>query len=308
HVIERKISARRIVCGAGSDELLQLLAGAYLNVGDEAIFTEHGFLVYRIVTMANGAKPVVAPERDLTADVDAILDRVTPQTRIVFLANPNNPTGTYLPFDDVRRLRDGLRDDILLVLDAAYAEYVRRNDYEAGLELVATHDNVVMTRTFSKIHGLAALRIGWLYGPLDVVDVLNRIRGPFNLSAPAIAAGAAAMRDPAHEDASIAHNSKWLEALPAALDEIGLTVTPSVANFILVHFPPQGCTADTHGAQAAEAHLKYEGILVRRVSGYGLPDALRISIGSDGDNAAVIAALRGFVRGPGASVSAEASS
>ncbi|MEO0618445.1 MAG: histidinol-phosphate transaminase [Pseudomonadota bacterium] len=293
------LNADRIVCGAGSDELLQLLASAYLNVGDEAIFTEHGFLVYRIVTMANGATPVVAPEHNLTADVDAILARVTPRTQIVFLANPNNPTGTYLPFDDVRRLRNGLREDILLVLDAAYAEYVRRNDYEAGLELVATHDNVVMTRTFSKVHGLAALRIGWLYGPPGVVDVLNRIRGPFNLSAPAIAAGAAAMDDAAHEDASIAHNSRWLEALPAALGEIGLTVTPSVANFILVHFPPAGHAEDTHGAQAAEAHLKSEGILVRRVSSYGLPDALRISIGSDGDNAAVIAALRNFINGPG---------
>src|SRR5918999_2526993 len=179
----------RIVCGAGSDELLNLLAHAYLGPGDEAIFTEHGFLVYRIATLASGAIPVAAPEKDLRTDVDAILARVTPRTRVVFIANPNNPTGTYIPFDEVRRLRRGLPDNVLLILDAAYAEYVRRNDYEAGLELVATTANTVMTRTFSKIHGLAALRLGWIYCPAAIADVLNRIRGPFNVSGPALAAG-----------------------------------------------------------------------------------------------------------------------
>ncbi len=188
----------RIVCGAGSDELLNLLAQAYLGPGDEAIYTEHGFLVYRIAILARGAVPVVAPEKDLTADVDAILARVTPRTRIVFIANPNNPTGTYLSFDEVKRLRAGLPDDVLLVLDAAYAEYVRRNDYEAGIELVATTHNTVMTRTFSKIYGLASLRLGWAYCPAPVADALNRIRGPFNVSGPAIAAGIAALEDQAH--------------------------------------------------------------------------------------------------------------
>ena len=166
----------RIVCGAGSDEILTMLAHAYLGPGDEAIYTEHGFLVYRIAILANGATPVVAPEKDLKTDVDAILARVTDRTRMVFLANPNNPTGTYIPIDEVRRLRAGLRSDILLVLDGAYAEFVQRNDYEAGLELVATTDNTVMTRTFSKIHGLASLRIGWGYCPSAVADVLNRIQ------------------------------------------------------------------------------------------------------------------------------------
>jgi histidinol-phosphate aminotransferase len=179
----------RIVCGAGSDDLLNLIARAYLADGDEAIHTTHGFLVYPIATLGTGAKPVVAAETDYTANVDAILKLVTPRTKLVFLANPNNPTGTYLPFDEVKRLHQGLPPNVLLVIDAAYAEYVRRNDYEAGIELVATSDNVVMTRTFSKIHGLAALRLGWMYGPPHVVDAVNRIRGPFNVNAAAIQAG-----------------------------------------------------------------------------------------------------------------------
>ena len=172
----------RIVCGAGSDDLLNLLARAYLGDGDEAIHTTHGFLVYPIATLGTGAKPIVAPEKNYTADVDAILARVTPRTRMVFLANPNNPTGTYLPFDEVKRLHAGLPPHCLLVLDAAYAEYVRRNDYESGIELVATSDNVVMCRTFSKIYGLAGLRLGWIYGPAHIVDAVNRIRGPFNVN------------------------------------------------------------------------------------------------------------------------------
>src|SRR5476651_289350 len=208
----------RIVCGAGSDDLLNLLARAYLNDGDEAIHTTHGFLVYPIATLGTGAKPVVAPEKNFTADVDAILAAVTPKTKMVFLANPNNPTGTYVPFDEVKRLHKGLPPRALLVLDAAYAEYVRRNDYESGIELVATSENVVMCRTFSKIHGLAALRLGWLYGPAHVVDALNRIRGPFNVNAPAIAAGIAAVEDTAFQDAAREHNARWLAWLT---EEIG---------------------------------------------------------------------------------------
>src|SRR5487761_538062 len=181
----------RIVCGAGSDDLLHLLAHAYLIDGDEAIHTTHGFLIYPIVTLGAGAKPVVAPEKDFTADVDAILAAVTRKTKIVFLANPNNPTGTCLPFDEAKRLHRGLPGNVHLVLDAAYADYVRRNVYEAGIELVATSENVAMCRTFSKIHGLAALRLGWMFGPAAVVDTVNRIRGPFNVTGPAMAAGIA---------------------------------------------------------------------------------------------------------------------
>src|SRR5690606_21098475 len=246
----------RIVCGAGSDEIISLLAHAYLGPGDEGLFTEHGFLLYRIVVLAAGATPVVAPETNLRADVDAILARVTPRTRVVFLANPNNPTGTYLSIDEVRRLRAGLPGGVLLVLDAAYAEYVRKNDYEAGLELVATTENTVMTRTFSKIFGLAGLRIGWAYCPAAVADALNRIRGPFNLSAPSIAAGAAAMDDWAHIEAAVRHNDEWLPWLTTEIEALGLTVTPSVANFILVHFP----TAPGRDAAACDAVLKTRGI------------------------------------------------
>src|SRR5262245_19969065 len=227
----------RIVCGAGSDELLNLIASAYLGPGDEAIYSKHGFLVYKIAIMGRGATPVVAPETDLTTDVDAILARVTERTRVVFVANPNNPTGTYLAFDEVKRLRAGLPDDVLLVLDAAYAEYVRANDYESGLELVAATHNTVMTRTFSKIYGLAALRIGWTYCPETIADALNRIRGPFNVSGPAIAAGVAALEDRAALARAADHNEAWLPRMAESLSALGLSVTPSTANFLLVHFP-----------------------------------------------------------------------
>lgn len=280
----------RIVCGAGSDELLNLLAHAYLRPGDEGVFTEHGFLVYRIAILANGATPVVAPERDLKADVDAILARASERTKIVFLANPNNPTGTYLPFDEIQRLRKGLPSHTLLLLDAAYSEYVRRNDYEAGLELVATTGNTVMTRTFSKIYGLAGLRLGWAYCPSAVAEVLNRIRGPFNVSTPAIAAGVAAMTDRAHVEAAAAHNERWLPWLTAEIERLGLKVTPSVANFILIHFP----ATPARSADAADAFLKSRRIILRRVGAYRLPNALRATIGMEAENRAVVAALAEF--------------
>jgi histidinol-phosphate aminotransferase len=281
----------RIVCGAGSDELISLIAHAYLGPGDEGLFTEHGFLLYRIVVHAAGATPVVAPETDLKADVNAILAKVTPRTKVVFLANPNNPTGTYLGIDEVRRLRAELPSNVLLVLDAAYAEYVRRNDYEAGLELVATTENTVMTRTFSKIFGLAGLRIGWAYCPAAIADALNRIRGPFNLSAPSIAAGAAAMDDLAHIEASVRHNEQWLPWLTVEIEKLGLKVTPSVANFILIHFPE----APDKDAASCDAFLKQRGIILRRVAGYGLPGALRLTIGTEDENKKVRDALAAFV-------------
>ena len=287
------LNPARIVCGAGSDELLTMLAHAYLGPGDEAIFSEHGFLLYRIIVLANGAKPVVAPERDYRTDIEEILKRVSERTKVVFLANPNNPTGTYISFDAVRSLRARLPSHVLLVLDAAYAEYVRRNDYEAGIELVATTPNTVMTRTFSKIHGLAGLRLGWAYCPQAVADVLNRIRGPFNVSVPAMAAGAASIADKAHEEASAVHNERWLSWLTAELEKLGLEVTPSVANFILVHFAEDGGKT----ADAADKFLKQRAIIVRKVGAYGLPDCLRVTIGTEADNRAVAAALADFVEG-----------
>src|SRR6202043_283882 len=205
--------------------------------GDEAISTTHGFLVYPIATMANCARNVGAPETNFPADVDAILKLVTARTKLVWLANPNNPTGTYLPFDEVKRLRAGLPPHVLLVLDAAYCDYVSRNDYELGIELVATSDNTVMTHTFSKIHGLAALRIGWMFGPVHIVDAVNRIRGPFNVSTPAMLAAAAALEDSAHIQMSKTHTEHWRNWLTEEISRLGLDVTPSVANFILIHFP-----------------------------------------------------------------------
>ncbi|TBW39953.1 histidinol-phosphate transaminase [Siculibacillus lacustris] len=287
------LSAERIVCGNGSDDLLHLISQAYVGPGDEAVYSEHGFVVYPISVRAAGGRPIAAPERNLTADVDALLAAVTPRTRIVFLANPNNPTGTYLPFDEVRRLHAGLPKSVLLVLDAAYAEYVRRNDYESGIELVATSDNVVMTRTFSKIHGLAGLRLGWLYGPDHVVDALNRIRGPFNVNAAALAAGIAAIEDRDHQQAAADHNDLWLPKVTAALEALGLTVTPSVGNFVLIGFP------DLAGKRAAEAdaHLLAAGIVLRRMESYGLPHTLRMTIGSAEANEATIAALTAFMKG-----------
>ena len=282
------LKAENIVCGAGSDELLQLIAHAYLSPGDEAIYSQYGFLVYPIAIQSNGATAVVAPERDYLADVDAILARVTPRTKIIFLANPNNPTGRYLPFSEVKRLHVGLPTHVLLVLDAAYAEYVRRNDYEAGIELVATSDNVVMTRTYSKIFGLAALRLGWAYCPSHVADVLNRVRGPFNISAPAIAAGVAAIEDHDFVERAVAHNEQWLPWLTQELSALGLEVTPSVGNFVLVHFPVH----PTHNAHAADAFLQEHGFVVRRMDAYGLPQALRITIGTEEANRGLVACLK----------------
>jgi histidinol-phosphate aminotransferase len=281
----------RIVCGAGSDDLLNLLARAYLCDGDEAIHTTHGFLVYPIATLGTGATPVAAAEKNFTADVDAILQAVTKKTKIVFLANPNNPTGTYLPFDEVRRLHRSLPGNVLLVLDAAYAEYVRRNDYEAGIELVATTDNTVMCRTFSKIYGLAALRLGWLYGPAHVVDAINRVRGPFNVNAPAIAAGIAAIKDTAHVERARQHNTRWLAWLTEEIGKLGLPVTPSVGNFVLIHFPQEkGRTA-----KETDAFLTKRGLILRQVGAYKLPHALRMTVGSEEANRLVVEALGEFL-------------
>jgi histidinol-phosphate aminotransferase len=281
----------RIVCGAGSDDLLNLLARAYLADGDEAIHTTHAFLVYPIATLSTGAHPVVAAETDYTANVNAILAAVTKKTKIVFLANPNNPTGTYISFDEVKRLHRGLPPHVLLVIDAAYAEYVRRNDYESGIELVATSDNVVMTRTFSKIHGLAAVRLGWMFGPAPIVAAVNRIRGPFNVNAPAIAAGIAAIEDVEHQERAREHNTRWLAWLCQEIGKLGLTVTPSVANFLLIHFP------QTKGRTAKEADgfLTARGLILRQVGAYKLPNALRMSVGSEEANRLVVGALKEFL-------------
>jgi histidinol-phosphate aminotransferase len=282
----------RIVCGNGSDELLTLLANAYLRPGDEVLFTEHAFLVYKIATLANSAVPVTVPEKNLRADVDAMLAAAGPKTRLVYLANPNNPTGSYLSSEEVRRLRAGLPSSTLLVIDAAYSEYVRRNDYASGIEMVAEFENVVMTRTFSKIYALAGLRVGWAFCPAKVADVLNRIRGPFNVSVPAQAAAVAALKDRRHVEESIAHNELWRGKLTEDIRKLGLRVDESVCNFILVHFPDKAGQT----AQDADAFLMERGIIARQVGNYGLPDCLRITVGPVAANEQVLAALSAFVK------------
>lgn len=275
----------RIVCGAGSDELISLLIKAYAGPGDEVLYSQHGFLMYAISAKAAGATPVTAPEKNLTADVDALLEKVTENTRMLFLASPNNPTGTYLSGSEMRRLREYLRDDVLLIIDAAYAEYVTAADYEAGEALVADYDNVVMLRTFSKIFGLASQRLGWAYGPPAIIDVLNRVRGPFNVTASAQAAGIAAVQDIEHAELSRAHNEKWLAWLTQQLGGLGVEVPPSAGNFILARFP------DKARADAAYGFLLSRGIIARLMGGYGLPESIRITVGLEEENRALVDAL-----------------
>ena len=285
--------AARITCGNGSDELLTLLAQAYGTPGDEVLITEHAFAIYKIAAQAQGATPVVAPESGYTADVDALLARATERTRICYLANPNNPTGTYIPSAELRRLRAGLPEYTLLVIDAAYAEYMRRDDYEDGRALVDESDNVVMTRTFSKIYGLCALRLGWMYAPEGVVDVVNRIRGPFNVNAPAQAAGIAALRDSEFLERAVTFNERWIPRLETEIDGLGLHVHPSAANFVLVEFPE----APGHTAADAYAFLLARGIVPRRLDNYGLPKCLRFSLGTEEENSIVLRALGELVAG-----------
>jgi histidinol-phosphate aminotransferase len=285
------LDAARIVCGTGSDELIALLARCYAGPGDEVIYSRHGFLMYPISAQAAGATPVPIPETALTADVDAILARVSAKTRIVFLANPNNPTGTFVPRDAVRRLHRGLPVSTLLVLDAAYAEFITRNDYEPGIELVEEAQNVVMLRTFSKIYALASLRIGWAYCSAGVADVLNRVRGVFNVNLPAQAAAVAALEDVTAVDRAREHNDIWRPWFERAVTNLDLTVTPSIANFVLVRFPAKPKDAD-----AAFAFLKSRGILVRGMRAYGLPEHLRISIGLEEEMRAVVDALADFLK------------
>lgn len=263
----------RIICGVGSDEVIGLLCHAYAGTGDEVVFTEHGFLMYRIYAQATGATPVAVKERERTTDVDAILAACGPATRLVFLANPNNPTGTMIGLAEVERLARGLPAQAILVLDGAYAEYVE--GYDGGAELATRLPNVFMTRTFSKIYGLGGLRIGWGYGPKAIIDVLNRIRGPFNLSTAQMEAAEAAVRDREHVDRCRAENARMRGWLAEALAEKGVPSDTSTANFILARF------ADEAEAAACDALLQSQGLIVRRVSGYGLPHCLRITVGDE---------------------------
>lgn len=280
----------RIICGAGSDEIFHLLAQAYIGEGDEIIHTEHGFLIYAIVARAAGGTPISVAEKDLTANVDAVLEAVTPATKIVFLANPNNPTGTMLPQAELMRLHDNLRDDILLVLDCAYAEFIAPENYPHGFDLVARADNVVVTRTFSKAYGLAALRLGWAYCPVAVCDALNHLRGPFNVNQIALDAGLVALADQDHIKASRAHNTQWRDWLVQQLNGLGFTIRPSQANFILLEF------ASADEAQKADKFMCQCGVIARQLAAYGLPHALRLSIGTQTANRAVLDVLANFMK------------
>ncbi len=280
------LEAERIICGVGSDEILHLLCQTYVGAGDEVIHTEHGFAIYRICTLAAGGTPVAVPERERVTDVASILGAVTPATKIVFIANPNNPTGTMIGPAELAALAEGLPDGVLLVLDGAYAEFV--GDYDGGASLVAARSNVVMTRTFSKLYGLGGLRVGWGYAPAAVIDALNRVRGPFNLSGPALAAAEAAIRDRPFAERTRTENARLRAWLHEALGAIGIPSDTSMANFILARF------ASTAEAEAADDHLRDQGIIVRRVSSYGLPQCLRITIGDEAACRRVADALAAF--------------
>ncbi len=284
------LAADRIVCGNGSDEILTLLANCYLREGEEALFAAHSFSLYKIATLANSGVPVEIPAPDLRFDVDGAIARVTPKTRLVYIANPNNPTANYVSAAELRRLHQALPDTCILVIDAAYAEYVRRNDFEAGIELVSGSQNVVMTRTFSKIHGLAGIRVGWAYCPKPIAEALNRVRAPFNVNIAAQKAAVAALADRAHFEMSVRHNETWRVRLIDEIRALGYRVDDSVANFVLIHFPDQ----PGRSSLDADRFLMSRGIIMRGCGSYGLPQCLRLTVGTEEANLAAIDALRDF--------------
>ena len=284
------LDPKRIVCGAGSDELISLLCLAYAGPGDDVLYSQYGFLMYPISSKAVGANPISVPEQALKTDIMAILDYVTPKTKIVFIANPNNPTGSYNSREELLTLRRALPSHILLVLDGAYREYVDHPDYTDGIDIMHDSTNIVVTCTFSKIYGLANLRVGWCYCPAEIADVLNRVRGPFNVSGPGIAAAIAAVHDQAFVDQARRHNHTWLAWFSREVASLGLTPHPSVANFVLVTFP-----TGEKNAKNAHDFLMTHGIIARPVANYGLPDCIRFTIGLGEDLERVIAVLREFM-------------
>ena len=281
------LSASQLICGAGSDELLGILIHAYAGAGDEVLFHEHAFLMYRIYSLSYGATPVTAPEKNLTVDVDALLAAVTERTKIVFVANPNNPTGSVIPFSEIKRLRDSLPASVILGLDAAYAEYMENKEYEDGCSLART-SNTVVFHTFSKIYGLSGLRLGWAYARPEIIDVMNRVRSPFNVNSPALAAGIAAVKDQAYITEMRKKNREERERVARAIAALGYSVVPSHTNFLLVQFDEQ--------VDAVNKHLLSRGVIVREVGNYGLPQYLRISIGTAEENTVLLDALTSFTR------------
>ncbi|KQR83637.1 histidinol-phosphate transaminase [Sphingomonas sp. Leaf343] len=276
-----EVEAERLIYGTGSDEVLHLAAGTFAGAGDEIIHVRYGFAVYEIATRRVGATPVIAPDRDYATDVDAILAAVTERTRVVFVANPNNPTGTYTDGGEIARLHAGLPRDVLLVLDQAYTEYLEPEDDDGGLELARTQPNVLVTRTFSKIFGLASERIGWGYASTEIIDAMHRIRAPFAFGIGAQRAAIAALGDDAFVTRSREHNREWRDWFTDAMTAIGLRVVPSKANFVLVLFE------GTLTAEVAYHALMAAGYATRWLPGQGLPHGLRITIGTEGELRAV---------------------
>ena len=287
--LHHALQADQIICGAGSDEIISLLCQAFCTENSEVIHTEHGFSMYRICAQAAGATPVEVPEKDRVVDVDAILAACTLRTKLVFIANPANPTGTMLTATQVNRLAQGLPKEVVLVLDGAYAEYV--GGFDGGADLVHQYQNVVMTRTFSKLYGLGGMRVGWGYASPFIIDILNRVRGPFNLSRPALAAAIAALKDTAFAQKSVTENAKWRDWLTAQLTALGLRCDPSFANFILVRFETPAMAA------ACNDHLRAAGILVRPVQSYKLPECLRITIADEAGCRQVAHSIKTFIEG-----------
>lgn len=284
------IETDQIVCGVGSDEILKLACRAYLSPGDEAIYVAHSFSMYPIAIKSVGATPVEVTDVDYTANVDSILKAVTDKTRIIFIANPNNPTGTYLKNGEIERLWKNIPDHILLILDAAYAEFVNDPDYDAGIKLANRSKNVLMTRTFSKLYGLAALRLGWGYACREISQTLDKIRDPFNVPSSAQIAGVAAVKDVSFEQKMIAHTSKWRDWLFSELLALGLAPIPSAANFILFEFPDKN-----KSAASANDYLTKHGYILRYYRSQGLENFLRVTIGKENENKEVIKLLKEFL-------------
>jgi histidinol-phosphate aminotransferase len=278
------LNPEQLICGSGSEELISLLVRAYAGAGDEVLFSQYGFLMYPICTKAVGATPVIAPEKDFRTDVDALLKAVTPKTKMLLLANPNNPTGSYITREELKHLCEKLPPHILLLLDSAYAEFVQEKDYNDGHDMVDAHPNVVMLRTFSKIYGLAALRLGWGYAAPDVVGVVNRVRGAFNVNAPAQAAGIAALSDTDFLKRTIEMTTTGRRYLTENIGALGYRVLPSVGNFLLVEFGPR--------AEEIRLFLKDKGIFIRQMGAYNLPHHLRVSVGTADDNERLVGQLK----------------
>ena len=287
------LKAEQILMGIGSDELLSVLVRTYAGSGDEVLYPTATFSMYRIYTLSTGADVVQAPDKNYTADVDALHSAVTERTKVVIVANPNNPTGTYLNTSEMDRLRAGLRDDILLIIDAAYAEYVTKPDYDPGITLVEAMDNTAMTRTFSKVHGLASIRLGWCYTDPDIVSVIGRIRSPFNVSSPAQAAGVAAIQDREHEGIVVAHTAKWHGIATQRLSALGLEITGTEGNFVCAGFPD----VDGKRAKDADNYLREKNIMTRHMAMFGLSNHLRITIGRDEEMAICLDAVGAFMGG-----------